>query len=219
MPSELIKRAADYVKLKLYGEHTGHDWFHVMRVWEMVKRLAAEEGGDLNMEVLELGALLHDLGDSKMYEFDERKGSLILRGMMDVLDIDEDMQKKIINIISEAQYRGDETKIPQTLEGKILQDADLLDALGAIGVARTFATGGHIKRVIYDPKRKPRTRLSKEDYLYRKTDGTSINYFYEKTFKLPEMMNTKTGKALAKKRLEFLQDFIKEFEKEWEGKV
>ena len=216
MENELVKKTADYVKLKLYGEHTGHDWFHVERVWKMAKKFQEIEGGDL--ELIEIAALLHDLGDSKQFEFDDKKGHLILRGMMDVLGIEENFQKKIMEVILAAQYAGDETKTPRSVEAKILQDADLLDALGAIGIARTFATGGHIKRIMHDPRRRPRTRLTKDDYLYRKSDGTSINYFYEKTLKLPQMLNTKTGRAIAEKRADFLKNFIEEFELEWEGK-
>lgn len=216
MSSELVKKTADYVKLKLYNEPTGHDWYHVERVWRTAKTLQAEEGGDL--ELLELAALLHDLGDYKHYDLDQSKGFLVLRAMMDILGIEETSQEKIIAIVDEAQYNGTETRAPQTVEGKILQDADWLDALGAVGIARTFATGGQIKRVIHDPRRAPRERLSKEAYRHRKIEGTSLNYFYEKILKLPEMMNTKTGKILAVERAKFVELYIKEFLEEWEGK-
>lgn len=216
MSSELVQKTADYVKLKLYNEPTGHDWYHVERVWRTARGLQAEEGGDL--ELLELAALLHDLGDYKHYDLDQSKGFLVLRAMMDILGIEEEREEKIITIVDEAQYNGTETQVPQTIEGKILQDADWLDAIGAIGIARTFATGGQIKRVIHDPRRNLRQRLSKEAYRHRKIEGTSFNYFYEKILKLPEMMNTKTGKALATERAKFVEQYMQEFLAEWEGK-
>lgn len=215
MPYDLINKTAEYVKNKLMNEATGHDWYHVERVWKMAKKLQAEEGGDLGL--VELAALLHDLGDYKQYGFDEDKGNLVLRGMMDVLEIDGKTQKKIMRIIDESQYKGDDTRAPSSLEGKIIQDADWLDALGAIGIARTFATGGRLKRVIHDPQRKPRKRMSKDDYQKRKTDGTSLNYFYEKVLKLPALMNTKAAKAIAERRVKFIENYIEEFLAEWGG--
>jgi uncharacterized protein len=211
----LVQKTALYVKAKLQNEFSGSDWYHIERVWKMAKKIQKEEGGDLNL--VELATLLHDLGDYKNYQFNEVKGSLVLHGMMDVLDIDEKDQEKLIKIIDEAQYNGNETKVPTTIEGKILQDADWLEAMGAIGIARIFAVGGHIKRVIYDPKRKPRKTLSKKDYQLRKQEGTSLNYFYEKSFKLVKMMNTKTGREIAKKREQFLKNYIEEFMAECEG--
>jgi len=214
--SELIKQTAEYVKRKLANDPTGHDWYHVERVWETAKKLQTEEGGDLLL--IELAALLHDLGDYKQYEFDELKGMMVLRGMMDILEIEHDLQEKIIEIVDEAQYKGDATIVPSSLEGKIIQDADWLDALGAIGIARVFSTGGRIRRMIYDPKRKPRKKLSKQDYQRRKTEGTSLNYFYEKALKLPKMMHTETAKKMAEARANFIENYIEEFLGEWEGK-
>jgi len=211
----LVRKTADYVRLKLENEPTGHDWWHVERVWKMAKIIQAKEGGDLFL--VELAALLHDLGDYKQHEFNEMKGSLVLHGMMDVLGLENDLQEKIVDIVSEAQYNADETVVPKTLEGKILQDADWLDALGAVGIARTFATGGRIKRAIYDPKRKPRHQLTKDDYQHKKREGTSFNYFYEKVLKLPNMMNTETAKKIAASRLDFLKTYMDEFLKESAG--
>jgi uncharacterized protein len=215
--SDLTKRTIEYVKIKLQDEYTGHDWYHAERVWKLAKRLQEEEGGD--KELIELSALLHDLGDYKKYEFNEIKGTFVLRGMMDVLEIEEEKKEKILQIIDEAQFIGDDTKPPTSVEAKIVQDADYLDALGAIGIARTFATGGKIGRMLHDPNRKPRVRLSKKDYQTKKKAGTSINYFYEKSLKLPKMMNTKTGKELAQGRVECMKDFLEKFYKEWEGKL
>lgn len=216
MPRNLVKKTAEYVKAKLINEPTGHDWYHVERVWRAAKALQKEEGGD--RELVELSALLHDLGDYKQYDLNEVKGSFVLRGMMDVLGLDEELKSKILQIIEESQYNGDETKIPSTIEGKIIQDADWLDALGAVGIARVFATGGKLRRVIHDPDKKIRKKLTKAQYQYKKTDGTSFNYFYEKTLKLPEKMNTKTAKEIAEERVKFVKIFIDQFLAEWEGK-
>jgi len=215
MISDLVKKTSDYVRLKLLNEHTGHDWCHVERVWKTAKMLQETEGG--NLELLELATLLHDLGDYKKYNFSEKKGGLALSAMMDVLEIEEEKQRKIIRIISEAEYKGGDTKVPSTIEGKILQDADNLDALGAIGVARTFATGGFIKRMMHDPKRKVRHKLCKEDFQLRKQEGTSLNYFYEKVLKLPSVMNTKKARVIAEKRVEFVKLFIDNFLLECKG--
>lgn len=214
MPT-LVEKTAEYVKKKMYNEPTGHDWYHTERVWKIAKRLQAEEGGDL--EIIELASLMHDLGDNSMYELDDR-GFLVLHGMMDILEIDDAKQEKIINIATEMLYHGDLTKSPQSLESKIVQDADWLDSLGAIGISRVFATGGRLKRPLHDPKRKIRKRLSREDYLHNKREGTSFNYFYEKPLKLAERLNTKTAKELAKLRVKFTREFLDQFLQEWDGK-
>jgi len=215
MPEELIKKIAEFVRLKLQNEPTGHDWFHTKRVWEMTKKLQAKEGGDL--ELIELSAIMHDLGDTSQYEFDKIKGSLILRGMMDVLAIDPERQEKILSVIESAKYKGVDTVKPKTIEGKIIQDADYLDALGAIGIARTFATGGRIKRILHDPNRKPRRKLNWNDISYKKQEGTSYNYFFEKAFNLLDLINTPTAREIAQKRVEFLRKYLEEFDSEWKG--
>lgn len=213
--NDLIARTAAYVKSKMQGGYTGHDWFHIERTWHMAKHLQAQEGGDLG--VIEMAVLLHDLGDYKQYGFNEIKGTFVLRGMMDVLDIEDDIKETMVSIIDEAQYIGDETKKPKSIEAQILQDADWLDALGAIGIARSFATGGQIKRVIHDPSVKPREKLSKAEYFFRKQEGTSINYFYEKILKLPRMLNTETARKIAEHRVKVVEDFLGEFYQEWKG--
>lgn len=212
----LVQKTAEYVKQKLMTEHTGHDWYHVERVWNMAKRIQKAEGG--NLELIELVVLLHEFENFRQqYQTSDLKGPFILLGMMDVLDIEKDVQDKIVKIIDESQFNGSETMVPSTIEGKIVQDADWLETIGAIGIARIFATGGYIQRMIHDPKRKPRRKMSKKDYQIRKREGTSFNYFYEKAFKLPKLMNTKLGKAIALKREQYLYNFIEEFLAEWEG--
>ena len=217
MPTELVKKTLAFVKKQLANEPTGHDYWHVRRVWETAKKIQAVEGGDL--ELVELAALLHDLGDYKQLEFDEQKGILVLRGMMDVLEIPADFQKKIITIVEDSMFVGDDTISPATLEGKIIQDADWMENLGAIGIARTFATGGRLKRIIHDPDRRPRKRLPRVVYLHKKIEGTSINFFYEKILKLSEMMNTETAKKMAKEKVQFTKIYLDQFLREWDGKI
>ncbi len=216
MSSELINKAANYIKIKTFGEPTGHDWFHTERVWKMAKYLQSKEGGDL--ETVELLALLHDIGDTLNYEFEKQKGPLILRGMMDILEIPKPRQDKLVRAVQEITYKGDDSVAPASIEGKIAQDADFLDLLGAIGMARIFATGGNIKRILHNPTQKPRRKLTHADHVYRKQDGTSINYFYEKALKLPAMMNTGTAKKIAAGRVEFTEEFLKQFLSDWECK-
>ncbi len=216
MPSELFKKAVEYAKKQMTAEYTGHDWHHVERVLNIARKLQAVEGGDL--ELIEFGTVMHDLGDYKNYEYDEEKAHLVLRGMMGVLEVPTELQEKVGMIVKQIQYRGVDTKTPTFLEAKIIQDADWLDAIGAIGVARTFATGGRIKRIMHDPRRKPRNRLKADDYLHHKQEGTSFNYFYEKAFKLTDMMNTKTAKIWAGPRIEFLKKYMEQFLIEWDGK-
>ena len=217
MPPDLITKTANYVKMRLEGEMGAHDWWHIERVWKMAKHLQSKEGGD--SELVELSALLHDLGHNRQLDVLEKiKGPLMLRGMMDILEIEPERQEQMINIITEIQYLGSETKVPATLEGKIVQDADLLESIGAIGMARSFTMGGIVGRPIYDPRRKIRKKLSKEEYLYKKKEGTTFNYFYEKLLRLPEMMNTKTAKELAEGRAKFIEQFAAEFLAECELK-
>ncbi|MBI2443949.1 MAG: HD domain-containing protein [Candidatus Magasanikbacteria bacterium] len=212
---ELIAKCARYVQLKLAHEPAGHDWFHVERVWKMGKRLQATEGGDLFL--VELAALLHNLGDHNFGEFNEEKGMLALFGMMDILEIEEADKEQLLNIVTDSKYKGDETTRPRTLEGKIVQDANWLDVLGAIGIARTFAAGGFVGRPIFDPDVPVRPSLSKQVYQRKKREGTSINSFYEKAFRLPERLNTETAKRIAEARLDYINSFLAQFMKEWEG--
>ncbi len=211
----LIEKTAAYVKAKMSDEHTGHDWHHIQRVRKMAKRIQEKEGGE--RDLIELAALLHELGDYKLHEFNKIKGSFVLLGMMDVLGIEDNLKDRLVKVIEESKFLGDETVKPRSIEGCILQDADWLDNIGAIGVARTFATGGSMKRMMHNPSKKPRGHLSKADYQFRKKDGTSINFFYEKVLKLPGMFNTETAKKIARHRVKFLEQFIKEFLAEWSG--
>lgn len=211
--SALLDKTVAYVKVKLFNEASGHDWYHVERVWKMAKKLQAVEGGKL--ELIEFAALLHNLGDHNFYKFNEKKGSLILFGMMDIIGIEEPLKDQIITVVTESKYGGVETKRPRTLEGKIVQDANFLDTLGAIGVARHFASGGYHGRPIYDPNIKVRTKLTRHAYEQQKDRGTSINNFYEKAFQVAEMMNTETAKKIARQKVVYIREFVEQFLKEW----
>lgn len=214
MASPLIEKTAEYVKAKLSNDASGHDWYHVERVWKMAKRLQAIEGGD--KELIELAALLHNLGDGNFSRFNEKKGPLILFGMMDIIGIEEPLKSEIIAVVDESKYGGIETKKPKTVEGRIVQDANFLDTLGAIGVARHFASGGYHSRPIYDPKIKVRKKLTKHAYEFEKHRGTSINNFYEKAFRVADMMNTAAAQKIARKKVVFIKEFVEQFFKEWE---
>ncbi|MBI5728886.1 MAG: HD domain-containing protein [Candidatus Magasanikbacteria bacterium] len=210
----LIDKTAGYVKTKLYNEASGHDWYHVERVWKMARKLQAAEGGDL--ELIELSALLHNLGDHDFYKFSEKKGSLILFGMMDIIGIEEPIKDQIITVVNESKYGGIETRKPRTLEGRIVQDANFLDTLGAIGVARHFASGGYHGRLIYDPDIKVRAKLTRYAYEHQKDRGTSINNFYEKAFRVAELMNTDTAKKIAQEKVVYIKNYVEQFLKEWD---
>lgn len=214
MQSAFIEKTAAYVKKKLYNNPSGHDWYHVERIWKLAKQLQAVEGG--NLELIELAALLHNLGDHSDSIFSAEKGSLILYGMMDILEIEEPLKSNIITIVDEMKFAGHETKPPSTIEGKIVQDANFLDSLGAIGVARQLASGGYHGRPIYDPLIKPRPALSRQEYQFQKGKGTSINNFYEKALRLVSMINTPTARRMAEKRIKFIEKFLEQFKKEWD---
>lgn len=214
MTSPLVARTAEYVKKKLYNEPSGHDWFHVERVWKMARQIQKIEGG--NLELIELVAFLHNLGDHDNNQFHPEKGSLILFGMMDIIEIEEPLKSQIIAIVNEMKYGGKETKHPSTLEGKIVQDANFLDTLGAIGVARHFASGGFYGRPIHDPSVKVREQLTKHEYEHQKRKGTSLNNFYEKAFRIVGMLNTPTARTFAEKKVRYVKQFVDQFTKEWD---
>lgn len=213
--SSLVEKTAQYVQQRLQHEGSGHDWAHTRRIWDMAKRLQAIEGG--NLELIELASILHCVAEHDLKKVaNDKIRSLTMQGVLDVLDIDDQYKKEIIKIAQQCRFKGDETERPTMIEGKIVQDADWLEGLGAIGIARGFSAGGYLGRVIYDPKIPPLKKSTKEEYLFRKLKGTSINYFYEKSLHLPRFLNTKTAKHVAVKRLQYLQSFLEQFMKEWD---
>jgi len=210
--SEIIAEVSAAIQKQFEGEGTGHDWWHIHRVVEAAKTIASKEGGDLF--IIELAALVHDVGDHK---FNDGKVSANEQ-IADLLEdyVDHPTIVAVIDIVSSVSYKGAGVEtIPSTLEGKIVQDADRLDALGAIGIARCFAYGGYAKQPIHDPKINQIQHASFEDY--KSAEGTSINHFYEKLLLLKDRFQTGTGKAMAKERHEVMEQFLTQFYGEWEG--
>lgn len=213
--ASILKQTEDYIKSKLSGEGTGHDWWHVYRVWKNAIHIGKEE--DADTFVVELAALLHDISDWKFNDGNEDVGPREARELLEKLNVEEDVIAHVCEIIKDLSFKGAGVKNKiQTKEGMIVQDADRLDALGAIGITRTFAYGGSKGREIYNPEIKPQMHDSFEKY--KNTKGTSINHFYEKLLLLKDRMNTKTGKKIAESRHKYMEDFLKRFYLEWEGK-
>jgi uncharacterized protein len=211
----IIEKTVEYVKKSLEGEGSGHDWWHTYRVWKMAIHIGKIENADLF--VVQLAALLHDIADWKFHSGDVRVGSKLAREWLKKLGVDENTVSHVCEIIEESSFKGAGVKFKmKTKEGKIVQDADRLDAIGAIGIARTFAYGENIKREMYNPNIKPIMHKTFEEY--RNSKGTTINHFYEKLFLLKDLMNTKTAKKIAEGRHEFMKQFLDRFFKEWEGK-
>ena len=213
---EIIQKTKKFVKNKLEGEGSGHDWQHVERTWKNAILIGKSE--DVDMFIVELAALLHDIADWKFCNGDETVGPKIATDFLLELNVPEKTADHVAQIIKDISYKGQETKTAmQTKEGKVVQDADRLDAIGAIGVARVFAYGGHKNREIYNPAVKPQVYKTAEEYKNNKS--TAINHFYEKLLLLKDRMNTKTGKIIAEQRHLFMQNFLKQFYQEVEGKL
>ncbi len=212
---EVINNTARYARETLEGEASGHNWWHVYRVWKMAQNIGQKENAD--MLVVELAALLHDIADYKMHDGDDSVGSIVAREWLEKQSVDEDIISHVCEIIKEASFKGAkvETKI-NTIEGKVVQDADRLDAIGAIGIARNFAYGGAKNIEIYNPEVKPELHESFEKY---KKNTDPINHFYEKLLLLKDLMNTESGKVIAQGRHEIMEQFLKDFFNEWGGKA
>lgn len=213
---KIIKNTAEFVKTSLKDAEGGHDWFHILRVWNNAKLIASEENVDLF--IVELGALLHDIADSKFYNGDETMGPKIAREFLQTQQVSEEIIFHIEQIISNISYKGG--NFAQTFtspELQVLQDADRLDAIGAIGIARCFNYGGFKNRSLYNPEIKPNLQQTKEEY--KNSNAPTINHFYEKLLLLKDKMNTKTGKKIALVRHEYMEGFLQQFYNEWEGKL
>ncbi|HNW53363.1 MAG TPA: HD domain-containing protein, partial [Bacteroidales bacterium] len=194
----------------------GHDWWHVYRVWKTAMHIASIEKAD--MLVVELGALLHDIADSKFHHGNEEIGPAKARTFLQALGVEEKIINHVVNIIANISFKGG--KVQQQFKSPeldVIQDADRLDALGAIGIARTFNYGGHKGRAIYDPGIKPNLQLTKEEY--KNSTAPTLNHFYEKLLLLKDLMNTETGKQMAEKRHEFMVAYLDQFYNEWDGNV
>jgi uncharacterized protein len=211
---DLIDRTANHVRTVLSGDGTGHDWWHVYRVWKMAQRIGQAEEADLL--VVELAALLHDIADWKLYDGDSMLGPKMARDWLDPLALAPGISEHVCQIIANISFKGAGVEQPTlSQEGKVVQDADRLDAMGAIGIARAFAYGGAKGREIYDPACKPTEHCTAEAYLQ---GGPTINHFYEKLLLLRDRMNTATGRAIAEARHQFMEDYLRRFYEEWEGR-
>lgn len=210
----VINKTLDFVKETLFGEGSGHDYWHVYRVWNNAKALA--KGEQCNTYIVELGALLHDIADHKFHGGDLTVGPRVAREFLENLEVEEEIIAAVCEIIATVSFKGAkvESKM-KTTEGMIVQDADRLDAIGAIGVARTFAYGGHKGHEMYNPNISPQLHENFEDY--KNSKGTTINHFYEKLLLLKDLMNTHTGKKAAEKRHKYMEDFLAQFYDEWNG--
>ncbi|MGN0154623.1 MAG: HD domain-containing protein [Lachnospiraceae bacterium] len=192
---------------------SGHDYHHTMRVYRLAMQIAEQENAD--MLIVQLAALLHDVDDVKLSpETHEAKKNAV--GFMNNNGVDDKVIASVCKIIDEVSFAGTDSVVPSTLEGKCVQDADRLDAIGAIGIARTFAYGGSKGRRIHDPDIKPMTNMNKADY-NQNHNSTSINHFYEKLLLLKDMMNTETAKKMAVHRQAVMEEYLVEFLAEWEG--
>lgn len=209
---ELISKTIELVKEKLKGTESGHDWFHIERVWKLSLKIHDQEGGD--KMVIELAALLHDIADPKFHNGDEKIASKIVNDFLTEQHVDAEIIQKVLFIIENMSFKNRKDapeNIP--LELKIVQDADRLDAIGAIGIARTFNFGGYKNNLMYHPDIQPKLNQSKEEY--KKSNGTTINHFYEKLLLLKDLLNTETAKKIAEHRHQLMLDFLDEFYKEW----
>lgn len=224
----VIDHIKAHVKDKFSGEASGHDWFHIERVWKMARHLAELEGQlslidtaqdqrpTIDLFVLEAAALLHDIADWKFHDGDEMAGPAAAKALLEPLGVSPDRIDHICDIIKTISFKGAGVSTPmKTLEGQLVQDADRLDALGAIGVARTFAYGGSQNRPLYDPEVKPELHGSFAEY--KSKQNHSVNHFYEKLLLLKDRMNTASGRQVAEHRHQFLNDFLEEFLAEWDG--
>ncbi|MES2575585.1 MAG: HD domain-containing protein [Bacteroidota bacterium] len=212
--SDLINNTILFVKQKLENAEGGHDWFHIERVYK--NALLISDGEVCDITVVKLGALLHDIADSKFHNGDETIGPKIAREFLVSNDVDEVTIQHIINIIENISFKGGNTeKLFSSVELDIVQDADRLDAIGAIGIARTFNYGGFKNRALYNPEIAPNLNMSKEEY--KNSEAPTINHFYEKLLLLKDKMNTETGKQIAQERHLFMEKFLSQFYAEWEG--
>ena len=215
---EIINRTADFIRQKFDGEATGHDWYHIERVWKMAQKIGVKEGAD--SFVAELGALLHDIADWKSH--DEEAGGKATQDWLEQFQIDRETVIHVCDIVNNVSFKGLGQKNGiNTLEGKVVQDADRLDAIGAIAIARVFAYGGAKSRLIYNPRIELHTLLTDEEYkaANNHSDRSGIHHFYDKLLHLKDRLNTSTARKLAQRRHRFMESYLKEFFREWEGQL
>jgi uncharacterized protein len=212
----IIPNTITYVKQELENAEGGHDWWHIERVWNTAKHIAKSEQVDLL--VVELGALLHDIADSKFHNGDETVGPRKAREFLASQHVNEEVINHVILIIENISYKGGkEAQKFKSAELDVVQDADRLDAMGAIGIARAFNYGGFKNREIYNPTIPPNLNMTTAEY--KSSTAPTINHFYEKLLLLKDRMNTPTGQAMAAQRHAYMEGFLAQFYKEWEGEL
>lgn len=210
----ILNKTRDFVQKELEGAEGGHDWWHIERVWKLSRKIAATEKADLF--IVELGALLHDIADAKFFDGNETLGPLKATHFLQSLGVEENVIAHIRHIIENISFKGgNEKQRFRSPELDVIQDADRIDAMGAIGIARTFNYGGFKNRELYNPHIKPDLHMTREQY--KKSNAPTINHFYEKLLLLKDRMNTQTGKKMAEKRHDFMLGYLQEFYEEWEG--
>ncbi len=213
---QLIEKTIQFVKETLTNAEGGHDWFHIERVYKNSCLIAQGESCDLL--VAQLGALLHDIADSKFHNGDETMGPACAKAFLEKENVAPKTIEQVVKIIENISFKGG--NVPQTFQSKelgIVQDADRLDAIGAIGIARAFHYGGFKNRTLYNPEIKPNVHLTKEEY--KNSTAPTINHFYEKLLRLKDLMNTETGKKIAQERHAFMEEFLNQFYSEWNGSL
>ena len=213
---EILQKTEAFVKKSLEGAEGGHDWWHTLRVYRTALMIAKAEKAD--SLTIGLGALLHDIADAKFHNGDETIGPQIARSFLTDLQLPDKLIDEVVGIVENISFKNSLEKQDGEAKSKaleIVQDADRLDAIGAIGIARAFNYGGFRNRPLYDPEILPAMNMSKEEY--KKAKGPTINHFYEKLLSLKDKMNTETGKKIAEERHQYMLDFLQQFYKEWEG--
>jgi len=214
MDEDIISKTITFVKERLLNAEGGHDWFHTHRVFKNAQHIAKTENVDAL--VIALGALLHDIADSKFYDGDETVGPKIAREFLFKHNVDSVIIEHVVKIIENISFKGGNEKQKfSSLELDVIQDADRLDAIGAIGIARCFNYGGFKNRQLYNPSIKPNMKLTKEEY--KTSTSPTINHFYEKLLLLKDKMNTKTGRKIAVERHKFMEHYLEQFYAEWDG--
>jgi uncharacterized protein len=210
MEEAVFDRASSFVRNLFAGDSSGHDIYHTLRVHDLACRICRDEGGD--MDIVRLSALLHDADDRKFFG---DNGYANARRFMDSESMSAEVQDRVCHVISQISFKGRDTVVPDTIEGRIVQDADRLDAIGAIGIARTFAYGGSKGRMMHVPDEAHKADMSEEEYF--SNEGTSVNHFHEKLLLLKDMMNTDSARDIAESRHAYMVGFLEEFMEEWVG--
>ncbi len=213
--SQLIDNTIAFVKDTLRGAEGGHDWFHIYRVYKNATHIA--KGEKVDSLIVALGALLHDIADAKFHDGDETVGPRVAKAFLEAQEVDEEIIEHVVKIIENISYKNSlenkGTAAFNSMELQVVQDADRLDAIGAIGIARAFNYGGFKNRELYNPEIKPNLNMGKEEY--KKATAPTINHFYEKLLLLKDKMNTTTGKLVAEQRHQFMLDYLEQFYSEW----